>query len=528
MSNWIYGKDLIEHWDIEDFELFGFLKKGLQPYNKLGRKVIGSDSLEWDRKWTLEYCENLVRGTEEAGMVMTNSGPNVSRLTEQEIKQKGKKLYESQTPPNSPYISFSLPSNTKKATKAIESVKSFRFKKDEASEFAEKHGLHKLDKGRSYHTSAEEPNKKEAVETSPEKPIEADKSEPQDLASLRSSPHADGIAKPLTARDILTGGKKDVTARDILTEDIDLSENIKRFEENPLDAENNAEYLDKFIKKATLPRRRALTTEKLTRERASVFEEKPIETGKKAPTASKQMERLPVADINKRIGNVEKTQKEVLQEFDAIIEAFTIIPESDYEIKIKKSGKAPISYPHHILNFKTKKTLWKTFLEIIRDNGFYNVGPSGSQDVDVKNEYDKKQKRLREINKKLIMFFREKFSSQIPDNYNFFAPYPDEGKKGVYKLQIPIKTHTKNDSRYRHKTKEELLDLLSQTFNEYARTPQNYLKEKIDALRLELIENHGMTEKEIRDYVYPKTDKEVIEKEFSNYVYESPKDTESD
>jgi hypothetical protein len=175
MSNWIYGKDLIGHWDIEDFELFGFLKKGLQPYDKHGRKVIDSDSLEWGRKWTPEHCENLVRGT-QTGIVMTNSGPLVSpRLTEQEIKQEGKEFFESlplkilNPPKDSPYMSFSLPFNEKEATKAIASAKYFKFKKDEASEFAEKHDLPRLDQGKSDHTSAEEPNKKEAVETSPEK-----------------------------------------------------------------------------------------------------------------------------------------------------------------------------------------------------------------------------------------------------------------------------------------------------------------------------------------------------------------------
>ena len=177
MSNWIYGKDLIGHWDIEDFELFGFLKKGLQPYDKHGRKFIDSDSLKWDRKWTPEHCEDLVRG-QETGIVMTNSGPLVShRLTEQKIKQQGKELFEGQPleilnpPKDSPYMSFSLPFNEKEATKAIASAKYFRFKKEEVSEFAEKQGLPRFDQAISDHTSAEEPNKKEAVETSPEKSV---------------------------------------------------------------------------------------------------------------------------------------------------------------------------------------------------------------------------------------------------------------------------------------------------------------------------------------------------------------------
>jgi hypothetical protein len=143
MSNWIYGKDLIEHWDIEDFELFGFLKKGLQPYDKLGRKVIDSDCLEWDRKWTLEHCENLVRGTQETGVVISKSLTPDCRLTEQEIKRQGKELYESlpleilNPPKDLPYMSVSLPSNDKEAAKAIASVMYLKFKEDDALVFAE-------------------------------------------------------------------------------------------------------------------------------------------------------------------------------------------------------------------------------------------------------------------------------------------------------------------------------------------------------------------------------------------------------
>lgn len=321
MSDWIYGKDLIGHWDIEDFELFGFLKKGLQPYDEHGRKVIDLDSLEWDRERKLERCENLVRGREKAGIVMTNSGPIVSpRLTEQEIKQEGKELYESQTPKDSPYMSFNLPSNKKKATKAIASVKYFRFKKDKASEFAKEYGLPMFDQGSSNHTSAEERDKKESVETSPD-----DNYKTSQKVAHKYSKQANGIATPLTARDILTEGKKDVTARDILTEgkkditardilteNIDLTENIKRFEENPLDAKNNAEYLDKFIKKATL---------EFTEKRVNVFEEKPIETGKKAPPASKQMEGLSNADKDNHCKQVKEIPTNTSHSLHDVIEA---------------------------------------------------------------------------------------------------------------------------------------------------------------------------------------------------------------
>ena len=58
----------------------------------------------------------------------------------------------------------------------------------------------------------------------------------------------------------------------------DLTENERRFEEDPLNAENNAEYLDKYIKRAALPEGVALTPEERIAERAKTFEtRKPAE-----------------------------------------------------------------------------------------------------------------------------------------------------------------------------------------------------------------------------------------------------------
>jgi hypothetical protein len=117
---------------------------------------------------------------------------------------------------------------------------------------------------------------------------------------------------------------------------------------------------------------------------------------------------------------------------------------------------------------------------------------------------------------------------QIPGNYNFFVLYPDDGRKGVYKLKIPIRPPEKDYRKYEHHKTKKLLDYLRSITQESDRTFNLHLKNKIKNISSELIEHHGMTEKEIRDYVYPKTDKEVIEKEFSNHVYESPEDNESD
>lgn len=128
MSNWISGGELINRWDIKDFELFDLMKKGLQPYTPNGKKVCDLDSLSHVRPFPLGFYKSLIRS-----------------------EQLAKKRYESQKaeltiPPKdcSYAMSFSLPPDEKVAMAAIATVKVFLFKKDEVSEFAEKNGLPSL------------------------------------------------------------------------------------------------------------------------------------------------------------------------------------------------------------------------------------------------------------------------------------------------------------------------------------------------------------------------------------------------
>ena len=142
--NYISGKDLIAYWNIESFELFDCLKKGLQPYTQYGQKIINTDILEHSREHSAEYFEDLIRGTQEAGTVFIPGANIARRLTKQEIKQQARKTYEGQRlkPVNPPqyHMSFTLPIDNKNARIAIIKIMGLKFKKNEASKFAEKHG----------------------------------------------------------------------------------------------------------------------------------------------------------------------------------------------------------------------------------------------------------------------------------------------------------------------------------------------------------------------------------------------------
>lgn len=147
-KNYMSGKELMAYWNIEGFELFNCLKKGLQPYTQYGQKIIDTDTLKHGRDHSVELYEKLIRGTQETGTVF-GAGANVAhRLTNHEIKQQAKKTFEGQRlkPINPPphHMSFTFPDDNKKAAATIIKMMVLRFRKDEASEFAEKYKYRRI------------------------------------------------------------------------------------------------------------------------------------------------------------------------------------------------------------------------------------------------------------------------------------------------------------------------------------------------------------------------------------------------
>lgn len=142
--NYISGKELIAYWNIESFELFNCLKKGLQPYTQYGQKIIDTDTLEHGRKHSVEWHEKLIHGTHATGTII-GSRPNVAyHLTDREIKQQAKKAFEGEplSPLNPPphHMSFTFPNDNKKAAAIIIKMMELKFRKDEALTFAKKYG----------------------------------------------------------------------------------------------------------------------------------------------------------------------------------------------------------------------------------------------------------------------------------------------------------------------------------------------------------------------------------------------------
>jgi len=141
MSRWCTGQELITQFDLQDFELFDLLRKGLQAYTYDGKKVINSDSLPKGRRFSLEFFEGTIRAKLNARVL---GGPGTTMRphpSESEIKQEAllahnRQLLEILDPPKNCFIfSFTLPDNDKERKNAIITALNFTFKSEDVLKY---------------------------------------------------------------------------------------------------------------------------------------------------------------------------------------------------------------------------------------------------------------------------------------------------------------------------------------------------------------------------------------------------------
>ena len=221
-----------------------------------------------------------------------------------------------------------------------------------------------------------------------------------------------------------------------------------------------------------------------------------------------------------------KKQKKLLSAED-FIRGLKFTFENNYEIKIQKSGKRAKTYTSDSLGFNSVETKeWKT-LEILQTPPhIYQVGKAGKARTGIRKEYDKKKKLLDAINQKLIKFINDHLSPSIPipKSYKLYELCP-EYEKGTYKFKFQTGDNKDDkdifESNCEKLSKEKLIENLLGRLKEYSKNPNaNYLKKKIDTIKSVLINKYEMTENGIKDLMFPSTDKEEIEKEFSDVRYE--------
>ena len=134
------GEDLIDRWQIKDFELFKWIKKGLQPYNEHGLKIV-DPTTDLGRKIMSSFKKKPDFGR-------VNKKLPESILTSEDDTEFRQHLAVT-------FISgwlkannceadlFDIPANTSDADALIRRMKKWLFKINDVFKFEKKHGLYR-------------------------------------------------------------------------------------------------------------------------------------------------------------------------------------------------------------------------------------------------------------------------------------------------------------------------------------------------------------------------------------------------
>jgi hypothetical protein len=151
--------------------------------------------------------------------------------------------------------------------------------------------------------------------------------------------------------------------------------------------------------------------------------------------------------------------------------------ESDSEVKIQEPNRIGKFFNHGSLGFSSNQTKqWKAFINVLQDPPhIYELGPA-HQSTDAlrkkirKPEYGRRQKRLRIINKKLIIFFNQEYKAQLPEDFKLYYPCKEEGPgKYRFKFQIPYDDGIEGDLQLEYEQYPE-----NQLIDEIFKLPEKY------------------------------------------------------
>ena len=162
-GEWITGRELVALWQIQDFELFDYLKKGLQAYTRHGKRIVDVDNLERRLKYSsieeaileIRMEENRVNGIEAGRLTpkgkaflpsdaITLPLPGPMPIRKRDTEAEAKELLKEEEvvyPTNDTIVlDFSLPLDSAKAQTMIDEAKRYLFKMSEAETFGKSHG----------------------------------------------------------------------------------------------------------------------------------------------------------------------------------------------------------------------------------------------------------------------------------------------------------------------------------------------------------------------------------------------------
>lgn len=191
---------------------------------------------------------------------------------------------------------------------------------------------------------------------------------------------------------------------------------------------------------------------------------------------------------------------------------------SNEEILFQEHRRLPKRINYTNLGFKNNKTNeWKTLIDIISNDGNYNVGKAGLDGTEERKEYDRKIKLMNAIDKKLLTLFEKEFGRCFTQNFHIYELNKTEGA-GTYKFKFKIKRESvEKSSKYANHPVEKLTTLLKGKWDEYLKAPEDnkVISKQITEIKDVLILKHGMKEDQIKKILDPNFDSSTIQDEFS-------------
>ena len=143
-KKWKSGKELISRWGRMGFELFDFMKQGLQAYTRIGKKNYRFRPAGEGTTLSIRlFCQEI----RHIGNMKVLSPKMSPPYSEGEIIARAKSAFNSQPqevvnpPKDCKLISFTIPEDEKKAEEVILRAMSFFFKMEDVLSFEREHGI---------------------------------------------------------------------------------------------------------------------------------------------------------------------------------------------------------------------------------------------------------------------------------------------------------------------------------------------------------------------------------------------------
>jgi len=206
------------------------------------------------------------------------------------------------------------------------------------------------------------------------------------------------------------------------------------------------------------------------------------------------------------------------QSVDDFIRKLRIDYENNSEVKIQEPRKGPKNYNYVSLGFRSNEDkIWNDFINILQYSPhLYKLGPAHTFSDTFKKkmrnrDYDKKLRRLKIINEKLIEFFNNNSEVKIPENYKLYELCKEEGP-GNYRFKFQHGAEIESyEVLYEEYTQEQLVAEIEELGKKYCDTEEQVFIERIVTASKIAIRKRFLSDEEIQKLVYPEKEEYLVD-----------------